>query len=39
MKAYNTIMEENEKINGRSVHTTKLPAGVIQIVPGLQAGY
>ena len=39
MKAYNKIMEENENINGRSVHTTRLLAGVVQIVPGLQAGY
>ena len=39
MKAYNKIMEESEKINGKSVHTTRLLAGVVQIVPGLQAGY
>ena len=39
MKAYNKIVEENEKINGRSVHTTRLLAGVVQIIPGLQAGY
>ena len=39
MKASNTIMEENEKINGRSVFTTRLPAGVVQTVPGLQVGY
>ena len=34
-KASNTIMEENEKINGRSVLTTRLPVGVVQILPGL----
>ena len=39
MKASNTNMEEDEEINGRSVLTTKLPAGVVQIVPRLQAGY
>ena len=39
MKAYNTIMEEDEEINGRSVLTTKLLAGVVQTVPGLQVGY
>ena len=39
MKASNTNMEEDEKINGRSVLTTKLLAGVVQIVPRLQAGY
>ena len=39
MKASNTIMEEDEKINGRLVLTTKLQAGVVQIVPRLQAGY
>ena len=30
---------ENEKINGRSVLTTKLPAGVVQTIQGLQARY
>ena len=30
-----TIMEENEKINDKSVLTTRLPIGVVQIVPGL----
>ena len=39
MKASNTIMEENEKINGRLVLTTRLPAGVVQIVLRLQVGY
>ena len=39
MKASNTIMEENEKINGRLVLTTRLPVGVVQTVLGLQAGY
>ena len=34
-KASNMIMEENEKINGRSVLTTRLPVGVVQILPGL----
>ena len=38
-EASNTIMEENEKINGRSVLTTKLPTGVVQTVPGFQVGY
>lgn len=32
MKASNTVMEEDEKINGRSVLTTRLPAGVVQTV-------
>ena len=39
MKASDMIMEEDEEINGRSVLTTRLLAGVVQIVPGLQAGY
>ena len=39
MKASNTIMDENEEINGKSILTTRLPVGVVQIVPGLQAGY
>ena len=29
MKAFDTIMEEDEEINGRSVLTTRLPAGVV----------
>ena len=33
------IMEENEKINGKSILTTRLPVGVVQIVPRLQTGY
>ena len=37
-EASNTIMEENEKINGSSVVTTRLPAGVVQTIPGLQVG-
>ena len=39
MKASNMIMEENEEINGKSIVTTKLPAGVVQTIQGLQARY
>ena len=39
MKASNTIMEEDEETNGRSVLITRLPVGVIQTVLGLQARY
>ena len=39
MKASDSIMEKDEEINGRSVLITRLPARVVQTVPGLQVGY
>ena len=38
-KFFDTIMEEDEEINGRLILTTRLPVGVVQTVPRLQAGY
>ena len=38
-KFFDTIMEEDEEINGRLILTTRLPVGVVQTVLGLQVGY